>query len=151
MVNKMGLPGSRLRLHFELTLENGEVIDSNFSGEAVSLTLGDGNLPESFERLIVSMKPGQHQTFTVLPEQAFGAHNPANLQEINRDQFVHNLGPHTKLEPGLVISFADASRGELPGVVSEVNGDVVIVDFNHPLAGRTLGFRVHLLSVESEE
>lgn len=142
-------PGSRVTLHFELALEDGEVIDSNFSGEPVALTVGDGNLPVGFERLLLDMEPGQQQTFKVPPEQAFGQYNQANVQTMKRDQFTDELGAEMELSPGLVLSFADAAKGELPGVVSEVNGDSVIIDFNHPLAGRTLGFRVHVFSVET--
>jgi FKBP-type peptidyl-prolyl cis-trans isomerase SlpA len=52
------------------------------------------------------------------------------------------------LEPGLVFSFADAANGELPGVVKSLEGDDVIVDFNHPLAGMTLQFEVEIIAVE---
>jgi FKBP-type peptidyl-prolyl cis-trans isomerase SlpA len=52
------------------------------------------------------------------------------------------------LEPGVMISFADARQSELPGVVSRVEGDEVEVDFNHPLAGRTLTFEVEIIDVE---
>ena len=52
------------------------------------------------------------------------------------------------LEKGVVISFADARQQELPGVISRVEGDEVEVDFNHPLAGRTLSFEVQIIDVE---
>ncbi|MEH6542640.1 MAG: peptidylprolyl isomerase [Porticoccaceae bacterium] len=137
-------PGSQVTLHFELTLEDGEVLDSNFDGKPARLIVGDGNLPAGFERLLAGMEAEEQHTFEVPPEQAFGQRNPANLQEIKRDQFAADM----ELSPGLVISFADAAKGELPGVVSEVGDTTVVVDFNHPLAGRTLGFRVHILNVE---
>jgi FKBP-type peptidyl-prolyl cis-trans isomerase SlpA len=48
-----------------------------------------------------------------------------------------------------VVSFADAANNELPGVVSSVDGDKVTVDFNHPLAGHSLVFQVHILNVHA--
>jgi FKBP-type peptidyl-prolyl cis-trans isomerase SlpA len=51
----------------------------------------------------------------------------------------------------MMFSFADASGGELPGVVTEFDDQEVTVDFNHPLAGRTLGFKVTIHDVEAAE
>ena len=53
------------------------------------------------------------------------------------------------LVEGMVISFADASQSELPGVVKTLEGDMVIVDFNHPLAGRNITFDVEIRRVEA--
>ena len=136
--------GARVTLHFELSLQDGAIVDSNFSAKPARLIVGDGNLPAGFERLLEGMEIGEQQSFTVPPEQAFGQRNPANLQEIKREQFAADMD----LSPGLMISFADAAKGELPGVVSEVGESTVVVDFNHPLAGRHLGFRVHILDIE---
>ena len=70
-----------------------------------------------------------------------------NIQSIARDQFDGD----TQLEKGMVFSFADAAGGELPGVVKDFDDREVIVDFNHPLAGRTLSFRVAIHNVEVAE
>ena len=137
-------PGTRLTLHFELVLENGEVLDSNFDAQPATLTIGEGDLPAGFESLLEGMEVGEQKHFQVPPEQAFGQHNRTNVQELGRDQFSTDMD----LVPGLVISFADAARSELPGVVVSVGDTHVSVDFNHPLAGRTLGFRVHILDIK---
>ena len=82
-----------------------------------------------------------------MPEEGFGQPNDNNLQTIKRDQF--DAG--SELEEGMVFSFADAAGGELPGVVKTFDADEVTVDFNHPLAGRTLSFRVAIHNVEVAE
>ena len=69
--------------------------------------------------------------------------NPNNLQEFKPEQF----GKDVQLEEGMVISFSDAKNTELPGVVKEVHPDRVVVDFNHPLAGRVLTFEAEILDV----
>ncbi|QSP96122.1 FKBP-type peptidyl-prolyl cis-trans isomerase [Marinobacter salinisoli] len=136
--------GTRVKLHFSLRMDDGDVIDSTFDKEPATLEIGDGNLPESFESLLMNMTAGDHDTFEVPPEKAFGQRNPNNLQTFKRHEFSADM----VLEPGVVISFADASQSELPGVVVRVEGDEVEVDFNHPLAGRTLTFEVEILDVE---
>jgi FKBP-type peptidyl-prolyl cis-trans isomerase SlpA len=69
--------------------------------------------------------------------------NPNNVQIFKRADFAADM----ELAEGLVISFADANQSELPGVVSSFDEQEVVVDFNHPLAGQTLAFKVEILSV----
>ena len=77
----------------------------------------------------------------------FGQRNPSNIQRIPRDQF----DPALELAEGLVLSFQDKAKSELPGVVSLIEDRMVTVDFNHPLAGRDLEFEVEILSVAPAE
>lgn len=135
---------TRVTLHFSLKFEDGETVDSTFDKGPAALEIGDENLPESFEAYLMGLKAGDHQTFEVPPEKAFGQRNPNNLQTFKRHEFSADM----VLEKGVVISFADARQQELPGVISRVEGDEVEVDFNHPLAGRTLTFEVQIIDVE---
>lgn len=136
--------GTRVTLNFALSFPDGEVIDSTFHKQPASLEIGDENLPENFEAYLMGLKAGDRETFEVPPEKAFGQHNPSNVQTFKRHEFSADM----VLEPGVMISFADARQSELPGVVSRVEGDQVDVDFNHPLAGRTLMFEVEIIDVE---
>ncbi|MEZ0154651.1 MAG: peptidylprolyl isomerase [Candidatus Reddybacter sp.] len=146
-VNTEGLIGSasRVTLHFSLSLDDGAVIDSNFEQTPATLSIGDGNLPLGFEEYLLGMTAGQQASFTVLPEKAFGQHNPSNLQQVKRNSFAADM----QLSEGLVVSFADANRGELPGVIQGIGEDEVTVDFNHPLAGKTLTFKVEIVTVDN--
>ncbi len=139
--------GTRVFLNFSLALEDGAEVDSNFGGEAVSFAVGDGSLLPGFEQRILGMRPGERRIFQVPPEDAFGQPNENNVQRIDRDNFDDDID----LELGLVCSFADASGGELPGMVVAVDDDEVTVDFNHPLAGRTILFDVHVHRIEAAE
>lgn len=136
--------GTRVTLHFSLKIKDGDVVDSTFEKDPATLEIGDENLPASFESLLIGMKAGDRAVYEVSPEKAFGQHNPSNVQTFKRHEFSADM----VLEKGVVVSFADARQQELPGVVSRVEGDRVDVDFNHPLAGRTLEFEVEILDVE---
>ena len=139
--------GTRVTLNFALVLDDGSEIDSNFEKEPASFSVGDGSLLPGFERALFGLKSGDEATLEILPEEGFGQPNDNNLQTIKRDQF--DVG--SELEAGMVFSFADAAGGELPGVVKTFDADEVTVDFNHPLAGRTLSFRVAIHNVEVSE
>lgn len=136
---------SRVTLHFSLSFEDGSVIDSTFDKTPASFTMGDGSLLNGFENKLLGLKAGDKDCFTVLPEESFGQPNPNNIQQFPRSNFAADM----ELAEGLVISFADASQTELPGVVKHLDGDTVTVDFNHPLAGRNILFDVHIFEVEA--
>ncbi|MGB1271801.1 MAG: FKBP-type peptidyl-prolyl cis-trans isomerase [Endozoicomonas sp.] len=136
--------GCQVSLHFVLKLEDGSVVDSTQEDNPATLVVGDGNLPEGFEEVLVGLKSGDEQVRSVLPEKAFGMPNPNNIQSLPRTSFSSDI----KLEEGLVMSFADAGNGELPGVIQSFNDQTVQVDFNHPLAGRNLLFEVRIVNVQ---
>jgi len=138
-------PGVRVTLHFAIELEDGTLVDGNFDRAPASFRVGDGTLPEGFERCLLGLRAGDERRFRLAPEQAFGRGSPANVMTLPRQRFAAALN----LEPGLVVDFA-AAAGSLPGVIKAVEGDRVLVDFNHPLAGRTLVFAVAIRAVAQE-
>ena len=138
----------KVELHFALSLsDTGELVDSTFGKKPASLVIGDGNLPEAFEMVIHGMNAGERKVETIKPKDGFGQRNPSNIQRIPKDQF----DPTIELAEGLVLSFQDKAKSELPGVVSLIEDRMVTVDFNHPLAGRDLEFEVEILSVAPAE
>lgn len=137
-------PGTKITLHFALQLDNGDMVDSNFERDPAIFTVGDGNLLPGFEKALFGMLEGEHKTLVIKPEDGFGQRNPNNIQEIARSQF----SPDLELSEGLMLSFADAQKTELPGVVQSYDDDVVVVDFNHPLAGRDILFEVAIIKIE---
>ncbi len=135
--------GMEVTLHFTLKLEDGTVVDSTRDKAPATFQVGDGNLPPGFEHPLKGLVAGESATFEITPEHAFGQHNPQNIQRLKRDDFESDAP-----EVGMVMSFADAAGGELPGVIKRIEGEQVEVDFNHPLAGRTLTFEVEVLDVK---
>ncbi|ESQ98518.1 peptidyl-prolyl cis-trans isomerase [Stutzerimonas chloritidismutans AW-1] len=136
-------PDKEVTLHFALGLETGELVDSTFDKKPATFTVGDGNLLPGFEQQLYGLKAGDKRTLQVAPEQGFGQPNPQNVQVMPRGQFAG-----MELSEGLMVSFQDAARTELPGVVKAFDDNQVTVDFNHPLAGKTLTFEVEIIDVK---
>jgi FKBP-type peptidyl-prolyl cis-trans isomerase SlpA len=134
-------PETTVTLFFEIRLENGDVVDSNFNAKPATFTVGDGNMLVGFEAAMFGLTAGERKVLTIAPEQGFGMPNPSNIHKIDRSQF-----DGMDLEPGLVVSFQDPT-GELPGVVKSFNDRSVEVDFNHPLSGQSLQFEVEIIDV----
>ena len=136
-------PGKRVTLHFSVLLMDGAVVDSTREKAPATFSVGDGNLLPGFEQALFGLKVGDNRSIVLEAKDAFGPHNEDNIQIMRRSLFSRDM----KLESGVVVSFADKSQSELPGVITEVNGDQITVDFNHPLAGRDLTFQVEIINV----
>jgi FKBP-type peptidyl-prolyl cis-trans isomerase SlpA len=134
---------SQVTLHFSLSLENGEPVDSTFDKQPATFKIGDGSLLPGFEQQLFGLKAGDKRSFQIAPEQGFGQHNPQNVQVMPRSQF-----EGMELSEGLLVIFNDAAKTELPGVVKSFDDRQVTVDFNHPLAGKALTFDVEIFDVQ---
>lgn len=136
--------GTQVTLHFALKLPNGDLIDSTFDKDAAVFVVGDGQLLPGFEEQLIGLVAGEEKSFNIPPEKGFGQPNPNNRQIMSVDMF----GPEMELSEGLMVSFADANKQELPGVIVAIDEGKVEVDFNHPLAGKDITFDVKILAVE---
>ncbi len=136
-------PETRVTLNFAIKLENGDIVDTTFDKAPATFRVGDGNLLPGFEQAMFGLPEGARSSLTILPEQGFGQPNPQNLQQMPRDDF-----ENMDLSEGLLIIFTDAAGGEMPGIVKSFDDHAVIIDFNHPLAGRTLTFEVEIIAIE---
>jgi FKBP-type peptidyl-prolyl cis-trans isomerase SlpA len=137
--------GSRVVMHYSITLPDGTVADSSFEDEPLDFTMGDGSLLPGLELALYGLKAGETQTLTLTPEQAFGYPDPSNVHEMPLTEFPPELEP----EPGRIIEFTTPGGDSLAGTVTEVSGESAKVDFNHPLAGLELRFTVEILSVDN--
>jgi len=133
--------GTKVTLHFALVLEDGDIIDSNFESAPATFTVGDGNLLPGFESTLMGLVNGDEREFTIPPEDAFGQHNPQNVQRVDRSNF-----DQQELEIGAMFSFQNGD-GELPGVIIEFEDDEILIDFNHPLAGKNIIFQVKIMNI----
>jgi len=135
-------PDKEVTLHFALKLANGDVVDSTLDKQPATFKVGDGNLLPGFEVALYGFKAGDKRSLQIEPENAFGQPNPQNVQVMPRSQFAD-----MELSEGLLVIFNDAANAELPGVVKAFDESQVTVDFNHPLAGKTLSFDVEIIEV----
>ena len=140
--------GSRVRLHFSLALADGALIDSNFDKPPATFVMGDGSLLPGFEGALLNHGAGDKISVLLPAEQSFGASNPDNVQVLPRRKFAALLANSTDpVQDGTVLSFTDTGGFEIPGVVKSIDEDTLVVDFNHPLAGREILFIAEIHAV----
>ncbi|AIY65013.1 FKBP-type peptidyl-prolyl cis-trans isomerase [Pseudoalteromonas piratica] len=137
---------SEVVFHFSIKLEDGSAADSTkVHNKPAKLVMGDGSLTENFEKCLLGLSAGDEKSFKLAPEDAFGMPNPDNIYYVDRSKF----GSDTPAEVGAIIAFTQPDGTDLPGLIREVAGDSVTVDFNHPLAGQHVEFEVEILEVRN--
>jgi FKBP-type peptidyl-prolyl cis-trans isomerase 2 len=134
--------GKTVKIHYTLTVE-GKVIDSSKGRDPLKFTAGSGQLIPGFEKALQGMQVGDKKTFQVSPEEGYGSVNPEAFREIPKDQ----LPPEIKPEVGMTLYTKSMSGQSMPVQVMEVKEDVVVMNFNHPLAGKTLNFDVEIMEI----
>lgn len=138
---------SAVLLHFTLKLEDGSIAESTAaSGKPALFRLGDGSLSAALEQHLLGLKAGDKRSFTLEPESAFGAVSPDLIQYFSRRDFVEAGEP----EVGAIMLFTGMGGSEMPGVIRDISGDSITVDFNHPLAGRQVHFDIDVLEVDPQ-
>jgi FKBP-type peptidyl-prolyl cis-trans isomerase SlpA len=140
-------PGSRVTLHYTLSLKDGTVVDSTAGAEPATFTVSSGELVDVLEARLLGLTAGERCHFELAAGDTGGMPEADCLQRLPRTDFPADLG----LEPGQVIGFTLPDGQELPGQVMAVTDDEVTIDFSHPLAGRDLVFDVDILAVEPAE
>ena len=117
-----------------------EILDSNIGGKPLEFIMGAGEIIQGLEEAVAQMSVGDKQEVIIAPVNAYGEYNSDYVQEVPRDQFVG-----IDLQQGMTL-FGQGENGETAQViVKDFNDEVVIVDYNHPLAGKTLHFSVMIL------
>ncbi len=136
--------GKTISMEYTLTLENKEVLDTNVGGEPLTFTQGSHQIIPGLETALDGMKAGESKQVKVAPEEGYGTLNPEAIQEVPIDQI-----PTDARKVGVKLQGKDGQGRMVTPTVTEVKEQVVVLDFNHPLAGKTLYFDVKILDVKT--
>ena len=135
--------GSRVAFDYTLTVD-GNVVDSSEGREPLVYTQGDGKLLPGLAKRLEGLKVGDERSVELKPEEAYGNPDPAAFREIP----VSQLPPNMKPAVGMMLQGQDKNGRAYPAKIAKVNKDSVLMDFNHPLAGKTLLFKIKIISVK---
>jgi len=128
-------------IDYELTLDNEEMIDYSEKGEPLEYLHGKKNIIPGLENELTGMSLGDEKKISVSPELAYGTRDPGGVAEYPRETFPDSL----KLEVGEPVAMRDSESGEShQAYITEIRDESVMLDFNHPLAGETLHFKVRI-------
>jgi FKBP-type peptidyl-prolyl cis-trans isomerase SlpA len=139
-------PNSIVTLHHQLGFTDGSLLEDTFEQEPMTFRLGTGELAEGLELSLMDLTEGEEQTLDIGPDLAFGFPDEALIHSLQRDEFAEDF----ELETGLIIEFSTPSGETLPGTILDFDEQQVKVDFNHPLAGHVVRYRVKIVDIENQ-
>jgi len=135
--------GVKVNILFEAKLETGEIVLKTEESDPLEVKVGEGTIPKTIENALVDMKQGETKTLTLQPEEAFGPKIDQLVIELPRDGF----DSEASLEIGSKVSINSPQGKNFIGTILECGEEKIKVDFNHPLAGKSLVFTVTVVSV----
>lgn len=136
--------GDRVHIHYTGRLADGTVFDSSREREPLAFTLGEGTVIPGFEEAVTGMAPGESKTTVIPPDQAYGAPREELLLTVPLAQLPEGYEP----EVGGQLQMTTAQGQPVPVRIHAVEDAAVILDANHPLAGKELTFDIELVEVK---
>ncbi len=135
--------GSTVALQFTIYLEDGSVFGGNSDTDPLVYEQGQGQLPSGLEDALVGLKADDRKKVTLAPEEAYGPVNPNAFVDVEIDRIPEDA---RTVGAGLVVNDPSGNRRFVK--VHEIKEDIVVIDLNHPLAGKEVTFDVHVLTVK---
>ncbi|HAN29388.1 MAG TPA: peptidylprolyl isomerase [Haliea salexigens] len=135
--------GDSVSIHYTGTLDDGTVFDSSDGRDPLQFEVGSGQIIPGLDRAIEGMTVGDKKQVNVAADDAYGQPADEARQEVARSQIPENI----PLEPGLQLQMQTPDGQAIPVRVAEVGDDVVVLDANHPLAGKDLTFDIELVAI----
>lgn len=135
---------SKIIVHITMKLADGSAADSTkVNNKPAKIIMGDASISPAFEQQLLGLKAGESKEFTLEAKDAFGESNPDNIHYVDLSKF----SPDAPAKVGSIVTFTQPGGIELPGIIKEVSGDSVTVDFNHPLAGQAVTFVIDIVEI----
>jgi peptidylprolyl isomerase len=135
--------GDTVRIHYTGTLSDGSTFDTSQGRAPLEFTVGAGEIIHGLDRAIPGMSVGDRKTVRVPSDEAYGAHDPKGVQSVPRAE----VPDHIPLDPGTQLEVQTGDGRRLPVIVTGVTPEEVVLDANHPLAGKDLTFEVELVEI----
>lgn len=136
--------GNTVFVHYVGTLKDGTQFDSSYEREPLEFVLGQGMLIPGFEAAVTGKEVGDKVETIIPAEEAYGEHNPDLVGEVPLSQVPESIEP----EIGMVLQIS-TEGGPLDVTITEVDEEKIVIDGNHPLAGRELTFAIEIVEIKA--
>ncbi|MBD3864240.1 FKBP-type peptidyl-prolyl cis-trans isomerase [Olleya marilimosa] len=133
-----------VKVNYTGKLSDGQIFDTSEGREPLEFTLGQGQLIPGFEKGVIDMKLNEKKTITIAKEEAYGDVNPALIQEVSKADLPQDMTPEVGM--GLVSKTQDGRETNL--LVVGVKEETIVLDANHPLAGKDLVFDLEVVDIK---
>ncbi len=134
--------GKRVKLDYTLTVDQ-KMVETTEGKQPLEYDQGMNMLIPGLEKALEGMKVGEAKQVVVKPEEAYGQPNPDLVKEFDKAKMPAGMTP----EKGLVLEMTDPQGNAYPCTITDIKDKTVVLDFNHPLAGKTLTFDVKIAGI----
>lgn len=135
--------GDTVAIHYTGTLDDGSVFDSSDGRDPLEFEVGSGQIIPGLDAELPGMNVGEKKSIVIEPDLAYGPVNPEAKQSVPRGDIPDSI----PLEVGLPLQVQTPEGQAIPVTVVEISDEEVVLDANHPLAGKTLKFDIELVSI----
>ncbi|MHB8414195.1 MAG: FKBP-type peptidyl-prolyl cis-trans isomerase [Acidiferrobacteraceae bacterium] len=136
---------SEVTMEFRLTLADGTPVDATEPSDPFTFRMGENALPVGVEARLVGLREGDERSLTVPASEAWGSREQDSIRQIPRSE----LPADWPIAPDLAVTFSLPDGSEVPATVVGCAGDLVEVDFSHPLAGYDIAIDVKILRIRA--
>lgn len=137
--------GDTVRIHYTGTLDNGDTFDSSEGRDPLEFVVGSGQIIPGLDKALPGMTVGESKTVPVPCVEAYGEANPDARQDVPRDTIPDEI----PVEVGLQLQMQTQDGQVIPVTIVELHEETVVLDANHPLAGKDLTFQIELVAVDA--
>lgn len=135
--------GDKVKVHYHGRLTSGETFDKSEGREPLEFEVGSGAVIKGFDEGVTGMTVGEKKTINIPFLEAYGPRNPEMIIEMPKDRFPQDM----EVEVGMPLVMSDGQGNQYQVVVTEMKDDAVMLDANHPLAGKDLIFDLELVDI----
>ena len=136
--------GNKVAVHYKGTLDDGTVFDDSYvRGQPLTFEVGAGQMIRGFDAALPGMTVGETKKITVSPSDGYGDIDPNAIQAVPKTAF----SPDQTLTEGDVVQGQNPNGGVVRAVIREVSDSEVVLDFNHPMAGKNMNFEIEVVEV----
>lgn len=135
--------GKKVSLEYTVKTEDGTVVDTNVGDDPLVYQQGENQILPAIEEALEGLEPDASRTIRLEPDDAYGDVDPRAFQSVEP-----GVIPEDSRSEGTMLMATDREGNQQPVRVHEIKDDQIVLDFNHPLAGKTLDFEIKVLGVE---
>jgi len=134
--------GDKVKVEYEGMLDDGTIFDSSKKhGQPLEFTVGEGNVIKGFDNVVRGMKKGEEKKVKIKAKDAYGESNPQLIKKVPREQ----LPQKQEIKEGMVLVIGLPNGQKIPARITEATNKEIILDLNHPLAGKDLTFKIKIV------
>ncbi|MDD4163506.1 MAG: peptidylprolyl isomerase [Methanothrix sp.] len=135
--------GDTVKVHYSGKLGTGVLFDTSEGSDPLQFELGSGRLISGFEEAVVGMSPGESKTVNIPPEKGYGIYREDRVFKIDKKDLPEDIVP----AEGMTLEVCDSNGVMVPVQITEIEGNTITLDANHPLCELTLIFDIKLVEI----